>query len=85
MTNCKSNDGGGFTLKKRAEMACDALSNMTGFWYCEAGPNELRYYFDNDVDAENYKSHRLLQDVIQPMRVEGTVLIEYFEGTPELS
>ena len=48
----------------------------------EAAENEMRYCFDNDVDAECYMSERLLEDGARPMRVEDTVLIEYFESDP---
>ena len=64
-------------LKKLADDACYTLRGLHGFLYCEAAENELRYYFDNDVDAECYMSQRLLEDVVRPMRVEETVLIEY--------
>ena len=69
-------------LNKLAEEACYVLRDLAGFLYCEATENELRFCFDNDVDAECYMSQRLLEDVVRPMRVEETVLIEYFESDP---
>lgn len=65
-------------LNKLAGDACYALRDLPGFLFCEATENELRYCFDNDVDAEYYMSQRLLEDVVRTMRVEETVLIEYF-------
>jgi hypothetical protein len=82
MTYNISDNGGELNLKELANGACAALRELPGFLYCEAEENELRYYFDNDMDAECYMSLRLLQDVVRPMRVVDTVLIEYFEDNP---
>jgi hypothetical protein len=80
MTTNISDSGGEMNLKKLADDSCYALRDLQGFLYCEPTENELRFCFDNDVDAECYMSQRLLEDVVWPMRVEETVLIEYLRN-----
>jgi hypothetical protein len=79
MNTNTSDSGGEMNLNKLAEEACYALRNLPGFLYCEATENELRFCFDNDLDAESYKSLRLLEEIARPMKVHDTVLIEYYD------